>query len=118
MNEKEIYKLAIEKWGEDLQMVMAIEEFSELQKVICKVIRGPEEKLQALYAKDIFEEIADCEIMIGQLKEMFGHDLCIEIKQRKLARLAIKLETGNWQKWEDISLERALIILGDRKRGD
>lgn len=114
MDEEEIYKLAIKKWGENLQMVMAIEEFSELQKVICKTIRGMGEKC----AKDIFEEIADCEIMIGQLKEMFGHDLCIEIKQRKLARLAIKLETGNWQKWEDISLERALIILGDRKGGD
>ena len=114
MNEKEIYKQCIEKWGENLQMVMAIEEFAELQKVICKVIRGTGEKC----AKDIFEEIADCEIMIGQLREMFGHDLCNEIKIRKLARLDIKLETGEWQKWEDISLSRALIILGDRRGGD
>ena len=107
MNEKEIYKQCIEKWGENLQMVMAIEEFAELQKVICKVIRGTGEKC----AKDIFEEIADVEIMLGQLKELFGDDLCTEIKMRKLARLAIKLETGKWRNWESIPLKDAYKIL-------
>jgi len=107
MNEKEIYKLAKEEWGEELQMIMAIEEFSELQKVICKIIRGLGEK----YARDIFEEIADCEIMIGQLKEMFGHDVCTAIKMRKLARLSIKLETGKWRDWESIPLKDAYKII-------
>ena len=58
---KTFYKRLIEKNGEK-QLVVAIEELSELQKEICKYIRdGQIEK------KHIVEEIADVLIMIDQL---------------------------------------------------
>lgn len=58
---KTFYKRLIEKYGEK-QLVVAIEELSELQKEICKYIRdGKIEK------KHIIEEIADVLIMIDQL---------------------------------------------------
>lgn len=58
---KTFYKRLIEKYGEK-QLVVAIEELSELQKEICKYLRdGKIEK------KNIVEEIADVQIMIDQL---------------------------------------------------
>lgn len=57
-------KMILEKSNEDLQLVIAIEELSELQKSICKVIRNG--RLDE-YVESVKEEIADCLIMITQL---------------------------------------------------
>jgi NTP pyrophosphatase (non-canonical NTP hydrolase) len=57
---------AIEVYGKDMQLNVAIEEFSELIKEICKHKRG-EDNLD-----NIIEEMADCYIMLEQLKIIFG----------------------------------------------
>jgi NTP pyrophosphatase (non-canonical NTP hydrolase) len=59
---------AIATYGKDMQLTVAVEELSELQKEICKHKRG-EDNLQ-----NIIEEIADCYIMLEQLSIIFGID--------------------------------------------
>lgn len=56
---------AIEVYGKDMQLNVAIEEFSELIKEICKHKRGEDNR------DNIIEEIADCRIMIEQLMIIF-----------------------------------------------
>ena len=82
---------AIEKYGKDAQLNVAIEELSELIKEICKHKRGNNNRA------NIVEEIADCYIMLEQLEIIF------EIKalelhkmfQAKLSRLEKRLEERN-----------------------
>lgn len=62
-----ILKAYIKKYGCDSQCKMAIEEMSELMKEICKGFRG-EENVEA-----ISEEMADVEIMLDQMKIMYGN---------------------------------------------
>lgn len=82
-----VYQRAIAKWGEDAQMKMVLEEMSELQKEICKLWRGKDNK------DAIADEVADVEIMLGQLKVMLdiGRDV-EEHKRTKLLRLQQRLE--------------------------
>lgn len=61
-----ILERAIETYGKDMQLNVAIEEFSELIKEICKHKRG-EDNLD-----NIIEEIADCYIMLRQMEIIFG----------------------------------------------
>ena len=62
MNNKEFYKkiLDIYKWK---QVIVAIEELSELQKELCKSLRGDTNY------DNIIEEIADVEIAEAELLE-------------------------------------------------
>ena len=64
--EKEVLRAAIEKWGREAQTKMVLEEMSELQKEICKNWRGQSNE------ESIAEEIADVEIVLDQLKMIFG----------------------------------------------
>ena len=81
--EKEIYAAALTKWGPGLQITLMFEEMSELQKEICKSLRGKDT------TENIAEEIADVEIMIGQMKELFNIEAAVEQKKKiKLERLA------------------------------
>jgi hypothetical protein len=57
---------AIETYGKDMQLNVAIEEFSELIKEICKHKRGEDNR------ENIIEEMADCYIMMEQLGVIFG----------------------------------------------
>lgn len=52
-------------YGKDSQVLIAIEEMSELTKELCKYFRRFDRK------NEIIEEIADAEIMIEQLKCLF-----------------------------------------------
>ena len=86
MNNQILYK-AIKTYGVDAQMKMAIEEMSELTKELCKNFRGKDNKEQ------IAEEIADVEIMVEQLKIMFGCSVeVMRFKEWKMARLEERLE--------------------------
>lgn len=60
MNKEELYKRMLDKFG-DLQMVVAVEELSELQKEICKAMRDKFNR------EHLAEEIADVKIMIDQI---------------------------------------------------
>ena len=59
------YEELINHFGADVQMTIAVEEMSELQKEICKCKRSSGD------VHHIAEEIADVEIMLEQLKIMF-----------------------------------------------
>lgn len=79
---------AIEYYGKDMQLNVAIEELSELIKEICKHKRG-EDNLD-----NIIEEMADCRIMMAQLQIILGikiHQLHARINQ-KMVRLEKRLD--------------------------
>ena len=79
---------AIETYGKDMQLTVVVEELSELIKEICKHRRGADNR------KAIIEEMADCYIMLEQLKIIFGISLLeVSCKEReKLERLSKRLE--------------------------
>lgn len=88
-NQIDIMNKAITTYGRDLQMLMAIEEMSELTKEICKY------KRHGFYVDNIAEEIADVTIMLEQLKMMF--DVYPEVETNidlKLQRLEKRLAYG------------------------
>lgn len=79
---QEVYRRAIEKYGEDAQLWMVIEEMSELAKEICKYQRGKRSPV------DIADEIADVEIMLEQATMIFGvDDLVRKHMDQKVERL-------------------------------
>lgn len=65
---------AINWYGADKQMLIAIEELSELQKAIVKYFRKPTEETR----NDISEEIADVYVMLKQLEIMHKNDTDIQ----------------------------------------
>lgn len=83
-----ILEKAIEVYGKDMQLNVAIEEFSELIKEICKHKRGEDNR------DSIIEEMADCHIMLMQLEIIFG--ICFDdinpTMMEKLYRLEKRLE--------------------------
>ena len=83
-----VYYKAIMTYGIRAQSVVAIEELSELTKEITKQLRGKGN------ADHLIEEIADVEIMLGQLKMMYDiYDGDVdEYKKRKIERLRASLE--------------------------
>lgn len=78
---------AIRCYGIRSQAVVAIEELSELQKELCKWLRGNAD------FNHIAEEIADVEIMVTQIKRAFGLNEQVN-KQRiyKLRRLEARIK--------------------------
>lgn len=87
MEEQEIFERALDKWGIRAQTMMVFEEMAELQKEICKNWRG------ANNADQIAEEIADVEIMLAQLKMIYGiADDARRYKEQKLKRLVDRLQ--------------------------
>ena len=82
-----VLKQAIEVYGTNAQVDVAIEEMSELTKDLCKNGRGQEN------ATHIAEEIADVEIMLCQMKMLFDCGGQVETFRRyKLERLAGRIE--------------------------
>ena len=78
---------AIEAYGKDMQLTVAVEEFSELIKEICKYKRGNNNR------KNIIEEMADCYIMLEQLAMIFDipcHAIN-EVVDKKITRLENRL---------------------------
>ncbi len=91
MEINEIYQQAIETYGKDAQLKMAIEEMAELTQAICKSFRGKDN------LDNIIEEIADVEIMLAQLKIIFEisqNKFCIK-KAEKITRLEKRLNNAD-----------------------
>ena len=77
-------KRAVDCFGETSQLIVAVEECSELQKEITKYIRGKR------CPENIAEEIADVLIMIGQIQVIFPEvtdDLINTFITKKLGRI-------------------------------
>jgi hypothetical protein len=89
MNEQIIFERAIKNFGSDKQKIVAIEELAELQKELTKDLRGK-------VNREIIEEITDVEIMLAQLKIIYGryfgnrefHRALKDFRREKLKRLA------------------------------
>lgn len=77
-----IYAEAVNKWGHNLQFDMLIEECAELISAMNRLKRGRSDLLPLL------EEIADVEIMLGQMRCIFDPELIETVKRKKLTRLA------------------------------
>lgn len=96
---KNIYWSAIETFGYDLQIAVAIEEMAELTKELCKAQRmtfagrgGLGDGLIDNY-DEIAEEIADVQIVLEELEQLYGAKKEVQkIRQQKLARLEMRIE--------------------------
>ena len=90
---KTIEQAAIDKYGKTLQMVVAIEELSELIKELTKNIRGKNNH------DAIVEEIADVYIMLDQV--MMMNDIwlneVVEKMHEKLNRLKERMNSDDSQ---------------------
>ena len=84
--EAAILESAIKKFGPRLQVIVAIEELSELQKELTKWLRGKGTR------EGLMEEMADVFIMLNQLELIFGNPTEEEIA--KLERLEGLVQDG------------------------
>ena len=83
-----VLRQAIETYGVDNQLNVAIEEFAELIKEICK------DKRYGNNEAAIIEEMADCYIMLQQLQMIFGisDTIIADAMAKKVKRLKRRLE--------------------------
>lgn len=89
INETEVLQRALDTYGSTLQIAMVFEEMSELQKELCKYLRGK------YSPENIAEEIADVEIMLEQMKMLFCcADDVRDVRRRKVERLKERLDNG------------------------
>lgn len=84
---------AVRTWGRDAQMLMMVEEMSELTKEICKFYRAADDASASAAAGNIREEMADVQIMLDQMKIMFGR--IGPMVRAKLDRLEKRLEAAH-----------------------
>lgn len=93
--EKELNTFLIAKYGKK-QIIVAVEELSELQKELCKYLRSDNEEV--CKNKDhIIEEISDTLIMINQLKDYFAisEEEIEKEKEQKTERTIERIKNGN-----------------------
>lgn len=91
-DDERIMQQAIETYGVQAQCDVAVEEMAELTKAIVKIRRVADdyEKTQAAL-ENLLEEIADVDIMVDQLKIMWGPKQVEEYRRQKLERLDRRL---------------------------
>ncbi len=93
MDKESIIKKAIETYGIDAQVLMAIEEMSELTKALCKERRTrncDDLTTRSKVIDNITEEVADVQIMLNQLRYIFGIET-ESVETEKLSRLDDRL---------------------------
>ena len=84
------YTNAILAFGEQNQLIVAIEELSECQKEICKILRGGDG------LRNLAEEIADATIMLEQIQLIFSINDCVcNFMYEKIKRLEDRVK---WSK--------------------
>lgn len=83
----QVYAQAIDTFGASVQMVVAIEELSEIQKEICKALRGQ------VNLPHLAEEIADATIMLEQIRMLYdiNGEVC-DMMDAKVKRLRQRIE--------------------------
>lgn len=87
LERSKIYELAWKKWGTEMQATVAIEEMSEVQKEVCKVLRGKGNR------ESLAEEVADAKIMLEQISQIFNIKASVETWiDYKIAKLERELE--------------------------
>lgn len=97
---RETNKVYIGKYGIEMQNLVAVEELSELQKAITKLIRYPEKSTKPLEYKglrsNLVEEMADVLIVMDQMKYYYGisDDEINDIIQAKQERMMKNYREG------------------------
>ena len=82
-----VYESALKKWGLEMQAIVAIEEMSEVQKEICKMLRGKGNR------ENLAEEIADAKIMLEQMSKIYNVNTSVDSwVDYKISVLKRKLE--------------------------
>ena len=74
-----ILERAIEAYGADMQLTVAVEELSELIKELCKFKRGSDNR------DNIIEELTDCYIVMEQIEIIFnitGKEMCNKLDEK------------------------------------
>ena len=85
----QVYTKALEYYGEENQLTVALEELSECQKEICKFLRGYGN------AGHLAEEIAHSLIMLEQVIYIFGLGEMVEQQvDQKIQRLECRIKGG------------------------
>ena len=87
MRTEPLYRSA-ERWGNEIQLIMCVEEMSELTKEISKYFRGQDN------IQEITEEMGDVYITLEQLKVVFNIPAkkISDIIEEKIKRLEKRLE--------------------------
>ena len=70
---QEILEKAIQTWGKQAQVLMVLEEMAELQKEILKNINREKNNIS-----ELVDEVTDVEIMLTQLKMIYGIENAVE----------------------------------------
>jgi hypothetical protein len=88
IQKRDIFERCLSTWGKTAQICMVFEEMAELQKELCKNLRGREN------TPEILDEIADVTILIEQMKILFGisDEILQERIQYKLTRIVTRLD--------------------------
>lgn len=81
LEDQELYRRTLAKWGVDAQYDQAVEECAELIAVLKHFRRGKAD------AERVIDELADVWLMVGQLSFMFGEDRVKQAVQAKLTKL-------------------------------
>lgn len=85
-----VYSDALDVFGGDTQLTVAVEELSECQKEICKILRGDGD------LEHLAEEVADATIMLEQVRIMFDiNDATCRHMDAKIERLKKRIEARN-----------------------
>ncbi len=87
-----VLKRALETWGEQAQMLMVVEEMSELMKEVLKNINRKKNNIA-----EIIEETADVEIMLEQLKENYKIAEKVEAYKKDKIKV-IEQRLNDWDK--------------------
>ena len=88
---KELAETTLRKWGADAQIRMMCEECAELTVVLLKQLRN----LNPSRVPEVIEELVDVEIMLGQMKNIYGlnQDTWKIQKEHKLLRLIERIQS-------------------------
>lgn len=98
---------AITTYGAPAQMDMAVEEMAELTKALCKIKRAQAGCEVTAAIGNVIEEMADVQIMLDQLRIIFGRSTA-EIEEDKLRRLLRRINSykeSNIRKWLNSSFK-------------
>ena len=98
---------AITTYGAPAQMDMAVEEMAELTKALCKIKRAQAGCEVTAEIGNVIEEMADVQIMLDQLRIIFGRSTA-EIEEDKLRRLLRRINSykeSNIRKWLNSSFK-------------
>lgn len=93
MTPKETMQKAIDTYGVENQMIKTVEELSELSQALCKFLSKPYTESDRTILDNIYEEMADVEIMLEQCKMIFyeSEDKINDYKKEKIKRLERRL---------------------------